>query len=522
MAAADNPFVPVLIPNQNGGLNTRNNSTLVEDNQFIDGLNLVVDEPGTVGTRPGTEKIANEVSSSQTCRGWLDYTKVNGNTYLVWKCAGSLYYIQPNSTTNTSIASGLSSTEVEMGVFNDKIFISNATDDLRIWDGTTVTTNAGVPKGANMIIFESRMYITGNPTNPSQVYFSDIPAYGSDPVTFGGTSVINVNPGDNYKCTGFSISEGRLLISKGDQVNKKAGSVYQVTYNTSGVPTGAQRVEAQKGWLNSKTTSQYETSAIYLSDDSVRSIGQSAQYPAGYRDSDLSININRTIASIKSTANTLAAGLYNKSSYYLSVPYYQDVYNDIVLVYAYGAWTFWNNIYANRFIFWNGYVYFADSRRGQLWRINPDKKNDDTTAIRAYLITKHYALGSPSVRKQISGIQARLYADSNSRIRVSYSKDQGNYVKNTTWTVGLSQSGGAARTTPGIIGSYYGALDAAYGGTSTPSANQEFSTRRWSFNEKAFLFSVKFEMEQLNKGFKLINFDIISRQMPYNDYFDVN
>lgn len=522
MAAKDDPFVPVLIPNQNGGLNTRNNSTLVEDNQFIDGLNVVVDEPGTVGTRPGTEKVADEVSSSQTSRGMKDYTKTNGSTYLVWKCAGSLWYIQPNSTTNTLIASSLSSTDVEMSVFNDKIFISNATDDLRIWNGTTLTTNLGVPKGAHMIIFESRMYITGNPANPSQVYFSDIPTYGSDPITFPGGNTINVNPGDNFTCTGFAISEGRLVVSKGDQVNKKAGSIYQITYNTSGVPTGAQRVEAQKGWLNAKTNSQYETAAIYLSDDSVRSIGQSANFPSSYRDSDLSINIKPTIATVRTTANTLAAGLYHNNSYYLSVPFYQGAYNDVVLVFAYGAWTFWNNIYANNFLFWNGYIYFADSRKGQLWRINPDKKNDDTTAIRAYIITKHFALGSPSVRKQISGIQARLYADSNSRIRVSYSKDLGNYVKNTTWTVGLAQSGGVARTTPGIIGSFYGALDAAYGGTSTPSAGQEFSTRRWSFKEKAFLFSVKFEMEQLNKGFKLINFDIISRQMPYNDYFDVN
>lgn len=522
MAAADNPFVPVLIPNLNGGLNTRNNSTLVKDNEFIDGLNLVVDEPGTVGTRPGTEKVYDEISSSQSGRGILDYTKINGNTYLVWKCAGSLWYVQPSSTVNTAIVGSLSSTDVEMSVFNDKIFVSNATDDLHIWDGSTLTTNAGVPKGTHMIIFESRMYITGNPTNPSDVYFSDVPTYGSDPVTFPGGNVIHITPGDNYKCTGFAISEGRLVVSKGDQVNKKASGVYQIVYNTSGVPTGAQRVEVQKGWLNAKTASQYETASIYLSDDSVRSIGQSPQYPAGYRDSDLSINIRTTILNLKETANTLSAGLYVKNNYYLAVPFFQSVFNDTVLVYAYGAWTLWNNVYANRFIFWNGYIYYTDSRRGQLWRINPNIKNDDGVAIRAYIITKHYALGSPSVRKQISGIQARLYADSNSRIRVSYSKNLGNYIKNTTWTVGLAQSGGVARTTPGVIGSYYGAPDAAYGGTSTPSAGQEFATRRWSFKEKAFLISVKFEMEQLNKGFKLINFDIISRQMPYNDYYDVN
>ena len=520
MARADNPFEPYLIPNLNGGLNTRADKTLIEDNQVADCLNIAFDQPGVVGTRAGTEKVGNQVHASQTGKGIKGYTKNSGSTFLVWKCNATLYYITPISSTNTSIVGGLSSTSVMMDVYNDKLYVANDIDDFRDWDGSTTNTFVSVPKGNIFKIFENRAYISGQSANPSRLFFSDIAA----PTTFGGGSYIDINPGDGYKITGLGIAEGVLMVSKGDNVNKRAGGVWQVTFSSASppVPNGAQRTPAYKGWLNPKVYSQYESSGIYLSDDAVRSVGQQAYYPAGYRDSELSINIRPTIAALQSTWNTLSTGLYLNNTFYLSVPYAQGVYNDTVLVYAYGAWSFWNNIFAGEFEFWNNYLYYYDSRKGQLWRINPSLKNDDGVAIHSYLITKYYALGSSSVRKQISGIQARLLADANSTIRVSYSTDFNNYIANTTWTVSGGEAAGAPSTTPGLLDSFWGSMSAAFGGTSLPSESQIFATRRWSFNKKCFLISLKLEQEQLNKGFKLINFDFVARQLPYNDYYNVN
>lgn len=518
--SSDNPLQPYIIPTLNGGLNTRNDPTLVEDNQVIDCLNIAFDQPGVVGTRAGTETVADEISSSQPGKGMKGYTKVNGNTYLVWKCAGALYYITPGASTNTSIVSGLSSTEVQMDVYNDVLYIANATDDFRSWDGTSTTNHAAVPKGQEFGIYENRAYISGNPSNPSRLYFSDVGA----PTTFGGSSYIDINPGDGFKITGIKIAEGVLMVSKGDNVNKFAGGIWTVTFSSASppVPNGAQRTPAYKGWLRSQTFSRYESAGIYLSDDAVRSVGQLPQYPLGYRDAELSINIKPTVESLQLTWNTLSSAIYINNSYYLSVPYYQSVYNDAVLVYAYGAWSLWNSIYASHFEYWNGYIYYSDSRKGQLWRMNPALKNDNNQPIQAYLITKYYALGSPSVRKQISGVQARLLVDANSLLRVSYSTDFSNYIENTNWTINGGNTTGSPSTTPGLIGSYWGAPGAAYAGTSLPSSDLVFATRRWSFNTKCFLFSLKIEQNQLNKGFKLINFDIVARALPYNDYYDVN
>lgn len=519
MASKDNPFQPILIPNLNGGLNTRTHPTLVDDAQVIDALNVDFDQPGVVGTRPGTEKVADEVSSTFPGVGIKDFTKTNGSTYLVWKCAGTLYYLTPGATTNTSIVGSLSTSEVEMATYGDKIYISNATDDYRSWDGSTTATYASAPKGSFLKIFNNRAYIAGNPTLPSRVYVS----VAGDPTTFtgAGTTPADINAGDGYKITGIDITEGAIVVSKGDNVNKYAGGIWYLTFDGSGNLTATQ-APAYKGWLRRQTVSRYENASIYLSDDAVRSLGQLPQYPAGYRDAELSINIRPTIAALQSSWNTKSAGIYVKNKYYLSVPTFSSSFNDSILVYAYGAWGFWDSIYAGEFVYWNGYIYYSDSRVGQIWRINPEVKNDDGEAIRTRIVTKHYALGSPSVRKQVSGINARILADQNSQIRVSYAVNLGNYVKNKTWSIGTTISSGRASTTPGIIGSYYGAKDAAYGGTSIATVDQVFATRRWSFRENPFLISFKFEQNQLNKTFKLINFDIVARQLPYQDYYDVN
>jgi len=101
----------------------------------------------------------------------------------------------------------------------------NGTEATAIWDGDTgtsfVTTGnaASAPTGKYIENFRSRMWIAGNATYPSRLYYSSVPSSVATPVITWDTSVttgqwIDISPSDGEAITGLMRSRNAMLVFK--------------------------------------------------------------------------------------------------------------------------------------------------------------------------------------------------------------------------------------------------------------------------------------------------------------------
>ncbi len=504
---ARSPFAVTTISNYAGGWNTQDQPDLIADNEVADTLNLDYHLPGLVKPRPGTEKIGDQVTSLPgTCIKAFHKTSDNSDR-IVWKAGGTYYWFIPGtSSTNTAISGSYDPSVSSMEVYNDLLWIYNKVDSFMSWSGTGAPTiYAGATKGNIGFIYENRSYVAGNVSFPSRLYISAAGA----PQT-PGTS-FDVNPGDGEVITSIGISEGQLAVFKGN------AGVYYITFDASGNPVRATRASAFKGTVRHQTVARFENASVFLSDDSVRFLGQLPNYPTGLRDNELSTKITPSILSIQSTFKTLAAGYYFRSRYYLAVPTSVSTYNDSVISYSRSAWNYYSNVYAAAFTELNGYLYYCDSRRGQLWRFNEDLYTDDGAAIPTRMVSKIYAIGGFALQKNLKGTNYRILCSTGTTVRASYAKELGSFNKNRSITTAAFVAQGSPATTFGIIGSYFGGPTTTFGGTYISSNDLTYLAYRWSFREKASLFQVKLEHNDRNKTWQLKQIDIIGVAQPYKD-----
>lgn len=514
---AKDPYKIYRVANMNGGLNTRTDPTLLADNETPNCQNIDFDFPGKATQRYGYERVGNEISSSLKPLG-LGRLKLqsNGNDYLVVKVNTTYYYMLSTSTTTwTAIAGAYTASESTFDVYNDTLYVYNATDSLLEWTGTgAFTAYAAAPKGKFGKIFQNRNYVAGVTSLPSRLYYSVIGT--ANDFAGGGSGFIDVNKNDGYSITGLGVSEGSLLVHKSD------GGIYQVNFDASSVPY-VSKAAAFQGTIRHQTISRFDNTSIYLSSDSIRNVGQDAQFPASQRDGELSLNIRPSILALQSTFTNLASGAFIDNKYFLSVPVNQSVYNDTVYTYAYGVWSLYQNVYAYQFIDWNGYTHFFDSRKAQMYRFNPTVKTDDGAAITSVLQTKVYHLSDEANRKQMLGINARMRGDQGTSILVNYAPDLQDYVTGATFSPNNSAvTSGAPAPGFGSYAAVFGSYLLPFAGSGASSSQTIFMNFRYSFKYHPTYVQVQFQHSSISKSWELVSFDFVYSEGSWHDWKDIN
>lgn len=514
---AKDPYQIYRVQNVNKGLNTYKDITLLDDEEVAGVQNIDFDFPGKATQRAGYERVGNEISASFKPLG-LGRFKIqsNGNDYLVVKVNTTFYYLEDSSTTTwTAIAGSYNASESTFDVYNDKLYVYNPTDDMLEWTGTgAFTAYAAAPKGKFGKIYQNRGYVAGVTGNLSRLYYSVI----GDVKDFsgGGSGFIDINKNDGYSITGIGESEGTLLVHKG------AGGVYAVGFDSSSVPF-VTKAAAYEGTIRHQTISKFENQSIYLSSDSVRSIGQDAYYPSSQRDGEVSLSIRPNILNLQSTFTTLASGYYVDNKYYLSVPVNQDVYNDIVYTYAYGAWSMYQGVYAYQFIQWNGYIHFFDSRKAQMYRFNEDVKTDDGEAINSFIQTKAFYLSDEANRKQLLGINVRQRADQGTSVLINYAADLGDFSDGMSASPNTDDiSSGSPAPAFGSYLSVFGSYALPFAGSGATADDTIFMNFRYSFRNHATYAQVQFSHSSFGYSWGLISFDLVYSSGPWHDWNDIN
>lgn len=132
---------------------------MVTPNGLFDAENITLDERGTVKERLGTEQFADTIAGAKRVLGLHAYYKPTTGVYYPLMVFDTDLYMEVTGTWTAKSQS--LTTNLEAGFVNayDKVYINNGTDNTRIINGTTVTTDASFKKGTIMAFHENRIIV---------------------------------------------------------------------------------------------------------------------------------------------------------------------------------------------------------------------------------------------------------------------------------------------------------------------------------------------------------------------------
>lgn len=200
-------------------------------------------------------------------------------------------------------------------VYDNKLYCSNATDTVFTWDGTTFTDVAAIPKGNIMVVFESRLYVSGVTAEPLTIYYSKAADFTNFTVsaTEGGLfQILGVD-----KVTAMENYYGFLVVFK-------EKSIWKVTLVevTTGVFVPKQELQSNNyGACSRKAVTWVENDIWFFTGKEVRAFGFKDQQTGvlGLNTSVLSEPIKETLLTVPLGNYPYINCFYNNRRFYLSV-----------------------------------------------------------------------------------------------------------------------------------------------------------------------------------------------------------
>jgi hypothetical protein len=216
-----------------GGLNLKSSSINLPPDQMTDAQNVYIVYNDLVKAN-GSVKVntAALVSTSPGGVAGMFQWKFNAaNSYLFTESIGasaeSFKYITNLGTTSTAITDdvGITDTNPHYALLNSILVRVGGNATTVKWTGPgnhIVALGGSPPTGTVCTVANNFLFIAGNSSNPSRVYWSNV----ADPETWPATSVVDFRANDGDKIVGLTSYNQNLLIWKQNSI----GQLY--TYST--------------------------------------------------------------------------------------------------------------------------------------------------------------------------------------------------------------------------------------------------------------------------------------------------
>ncbi len=188
-------------------------------------INLHFDTIGSATLRKGMTALGAGLPSGNILgmHYHVDTVSPNTNTKLIVVTGSAAYYL--NGSAYTSKRTGLTSdSKARFSTFLNYAFMVNGTEATAVWDGTasafsTIGNALSAPTGTLIENFRGRMWIGGNTTYPSRVFYSSVPSAVATPIITWDTSAttgqwIDISPSDGDFLTAFQRSRNVMLAFK--------------------------------------------------------------------------------------------------------------------------------------------------------------------------------------------------------------------------------------------------------------------------------------------------------------------
>ena len=137
----------VKIPDFTGGYNSAEPTTIA-DNELQEVINMFYDEQKILTTRRGISTFGGAIAGVSGIHSAYYTRFTDGTRYLLVGAGTDVYKYDEGAETFNSIQTGLTdNARLSFFTYKDVISWCNGIDDFTSYDGTTVTTDAAVPKG---------------------------------------------------------------------------------------------------------------------------------------------------------------------------------------------------------------------------------------------------------------------------------------------------------------------------------------------------------------------------------------
>jgi hypothetical protein len=287
---------------------------------------------------------------------------------------------------------------VSFTTWGNTCFISNGVDPLLEYNGTEIVINDAAPKGKYIVAHNNYLFIAGNSTYPSRLYYSEL----ADPDDWTGTdgidNVIEVATDDGDKITGISRQAGNLVIFKTNSIHILYGSVRSQFTLKEAMPN--------IGCIAPRSIVNIYNRLYFLYRDGIYKFnGSDVEY--------ISEKVKPKINLINNVEEV--SGAWYDHHYYLSYAEGASESNNRVLVFdiLHEAWSYFTGMNIEM---WNNFdgsqdgqvnlntIYFADSTEGQIHNFLTGT-DDDGDSIDMRYTTKYFDFQSPEMIKEFRHLQ---------------------------------------------------------------------------------------------------------------------
>ena len=218
MARPRNGTVTLRIPPPVGGVNLATAADKLQPIEAVDLRGFEFDEYGVLGGPRAPKDLGAIVGGSTKVLSAYIFQRTSGGTQLlVHMDDGTLRYSTDFLTAAppafSTIASSLSTTApFSFVTFLDKVWMGNATNDFRSWDGTTQVTFASAPKARWLLVWRDTLWMSaGAPfSDADRIYQSDA----GDPTTWPALNFVDIDKGVGMGITGLHAVEAALIVFK--------------------------------------------------------------------------------------------------------------------------------------------------------------------------------------------------------------------------------------------------------------------------------------------------------------------
>lgn len=316
------------------GVDNNNDPASIKDSVSPDALNVNYDSVGAIQSRKGYIKLLT-TTLANPITGMRSATKSDQVTRQLVYASGTDWYVYNNAGGSTKISTQTFTTgrQWDFDQFADKVYGVNGADGVYQYDFSTVTSIPGWGSGTNssgqpqyIRVHKNRVWLAGDPTNPSRLYFSDPNAASAG--TFPINNFIDINSNDGQVITGLEVLLDALIVFKGESIWMVLGEPVGSGNVTLVGNLSLRKANSEVGCVAFRTIAKVE-SILFFMHQSGLYVFQNNQ---AKRISD---NVNTTFRNMNPNFQYLSWGHYSKveKKYLLGYPSSIAVTPDSTLVY---------------------------------------------------------------------------------------------------------------------------------------------------------------------------------------------
>lgn len=369
------------------------------------------------------------------------------------------------------------------------------------------SNSTGGPVGTQIELYKDSLFIIGDPSNPSRLYYSGGGDKINDFSVTNGGGFVDINKNDGQKGTGLKVFKNTILVFKED-------SIYQFSFATTGSPQVVQ-VTPAVGCVSGRSIVAVENDIFFAHLRGIFSIGNEQGFAIDVlRSNEISQKERPTWRSIAPDRYDSISAVYaTKNNVNLIIFSYTPTgssYNSKAIVYDRErlGWYKWNNIQANS---WTNYidssgdlhVLYGDDNSGYVKEVLTGS-DDFGTPISGYAYLRSESFEDPTVYKKLKDVSVVLRNPVGSANMSIVADGMSTVYQTNINTISPSINFGHYVWSEFLFGESYGT------GSVTTSDEVVLRTKR-NINSVAKMFQLRFDNGSSGASFVLMGVKLVAK-----------